>query len=85
MVFENFSDDDLLQAATRYYIGRRTIAANWHAQMLAKSWHLLSDNTRRIIYRDILEADDLGDRMDVEQWLHVLRVADAMESERVVE
>jgi hypothetical protein len=33
-----FDPNDLIHAAFRYYLGRRTISANYFAQKLAESW-----------------------------------------------
>lgn len=58
-----FDPHMLLIAATRYFIGRMTIATCSFAQdELAKAWHHIPQKTRAIIRRDLEEAfrdDDL--------------------------
>jgi len=70
------SRDELLIPATRYYMGRMTIAAATHAESLAREWSSLPLNVRMVIRRD-LEAEfsledripgRLGMRIDRDMW-----------------
>ena len=79
------STEELIIPATRYYIGRMTIAANMHAKCLAENWGKFSERTRSVLKRDIEEwiIDDdlsrkdgnehhpLGMDCDREAWLSV--------------
>lgn len=74
--------NDLLIPATRYYMGRRTIATCAHAQALAQHWDSLPWDVRQIIRRDLedefrrdtaarLRGDadpPLGDHCDRQAW-----------------
>jgi hypothetical protein len=58
----NLDRDDLLIPATRYYIGRQTIATTAHAQALAEKWNEINPNVRNVIRTDLEDAfrrDDL--------------------------
>jgi hypothetical protein len=73
-----FDANDLIHAAFRYYLGRRTISANAFAQHLAKSWLHIHENTRMMIGNELLQAYEdaekhpdwkpLGDQCDIEAW-----------------
>ncbi|SDO28549.1 hypothetical protein SAMN04487957_10551 [Halomonas shengliensis] len=58
---------DMLIFSTRYCLGRRTIAAAYRAQRLAKLWPILPSATKRIIRRDLereFERDDIARQGD---------------------
>lgn len=59
---DGFDPHTLVIAATRYYMGRRTIHATHFAQFeLAKNWWQLPEGTRLVIQRDLemeFERDD---------------------------
>jgi hypothetical protein len=73
-----FDANDLIHAAFRYYIGRRTISANAFAQRLAASWLHIHEMTRMMIGNELLQAYEdaekhpdwkpLGDQCDIEAW-----------------
>ena len=79
---KHFESHDILISATRYYIGRRSIQAAYHARCLARAWHDLPRGTQSVIRRDIEEAlaqDDearaegrefypLGEDFDRREW-----------------
>ena len=76
--------EELLVPATRYYMGRTTIAAETHARALARHWLDIPMRIRAILRRDIekeINRDDaararsstevsypLGDRSDRASW-----------------
>lgn len=53
--------EELIIPATRYYLGRRTIAAVCHAQALALHWYEIPERLRVILRRDIEEVIKLDD------------------------
>ena len=57
------SDHELLIPATRYYMGRMTIAATTHARALATHWSALPQHIRAVIRRDLEEAFHSGDAL----------------------
>lgn len=59
----NLNRDDLLIPATRYYMGRQTIATTAHAQALAEKWHLIKPSIRNVIRTDLEEAFRRDDAM----------------------
>jgi hypothetical protein len=64
-----FNEHEVLIAATRYYIGRKTIATVEHARRLAEAWEDLPEHTREVIKRDLQKAfdrDDLAREQDQE-------------------
>ena len=73
-----FDANDLIHAAFRYYIGRRTISANAFAKDLAASWLHIHEMTRMMIGNELLQAYEdaekhpdwkpLGDQCDIEAW-----------------
>ena len=73
-----FDANDLIHAAFRYYLGRRTISANAFAQRLAKSWLHIHEMTRMMIGNELLQAykdaekhpdwKPLGDKCDIDAW-----------------
>ena len=70
--FVGFDHHGLIIAATRYYLGRMTIAANHFAKYeLTKAWPLIPLHTRAILQRDIEEAFQRDDeaRADGHQYL----------------
>ena len=63
----NFFDPHMLViAATRYFIGRMTIATGSHCRELIMAWPHLPDQTKAIIQRDINEAFDSGRSMGMQ-------------------
>jgi hypothetical protein len=73
-----FNMDELIHAAFRYYLGRRTIAACVFAKDLASAWDRLGGHTRLMIGQELLRAYEdaethpdwkpLGDDCDREAW-----------------
>ena len=73
-----FDGDELIHAAFRYYLGRRTIATCAFAKDLAAAWDQLRDATKQMIGRELLQAYEeaekypetrpLGDTCDREMW-----------------
>ena len=58
---KHFESHDILISATRYYLGRRTIQAAYHARCLAKAWNDLPRGTQSVIRRDLEEAFEQDD------------------------
>ena len=91
--------EELLVPATRYYMGRTTIAAGTHARALAADWLKIPARIRSILRRDIEEQinrDDavrvsgnqesifpLGDRYDRAAW-DLVRAAWLKEEQKIV-
>ena len=73
-----FDANDLIHASFRYYLGRRTISANYFAKRLAESWLHIHRLTRMMIGNELLQAYEdaekhpewkpLGDQCDIEAW-----------------
>lgn len=73
-----FDANDLIHAAFRYYLGRRTISVGAFAERLAKSWFHIHENTRIMMGNELLKAYEdaekhpdwkpLGDQCDIEAW-----------------
>lgn len=71
---QHFEAHTLLIAATRYFMGRRTIAAGHFAQHeLAAHWDKIPEQTQRVIQRDLEEAfksdDEARANGDSFRWL----------------
>jgi len=72
-----FDPEELVHAAFRYFLGRRSISANAFAKDLAQAVPVLSKPTREMIAKEIqmgLETDSLGHQCDVEAWKETLGV-----------
>ena len=77
-VIDHFDADDVIHAAFRYYLGRRTIATCAFAVDLAAAWECLRPQTKEMIGRELLKAYEeaekfpehkpLGDKCDRESW-----------------
>ena len=68
---EFFDQNELVHAAFRYYLGRRTISACAFADDLAEAAHALEPSTREMIIKEIKqeqECEALGDACDIEAW-----------------
>lgn len=73
-----FEENELIHAAFRYFLGRRTISANAFAKDLAAAWDVLDEPTRDMISKELLKAyqmaedhpewKPLGDQCDIEAW-----------------
>lgn len=64
---QHFHDDELLVAATRYYMPRTTGAAEDHAQRLRKAWPDLPERLRCQL-RDDLWRFAASQEMRVRKW-----------------
>ena len=62
-MMRNFVIDDLLIPATRYYMGRMTIATSMHAHRLADNWQDIPQNVRNVIRTDLEDAFRRDDSM----------------------
>jgi hypothetical protein len=70
-----FDPNELVHAAFRYFLGRRTISANAFARDLARAVPVLSKPTREMIAQELrkaFEKDALGHKCDVEAWTETL-------------
>jgi uncharacterized protein with von Willebrand factor type A (vWA) domain len=68
---EFFDPNELVHAAFRYFLGRRTISACAFADDLAEAAPALEKNTREMIIKEIKEAqkrNELGHQCDIEAW-----------------
>ena len=66
-----FDENEIIHASFRYYLGRRTISACAFAGDLAKAAPALEKNTRKMIIKEIKQAqehEELGDSCDIEAW-----------------
>lgn len=73
-----FDEDELIHAAFRYYLGRRTISTCAFAQDLAKAWDHIGEATKMMIGNELMQAyedaekhpdwNPLGDECDREMW-----------------
>lgn len=75
--FERPEDDDgysLLHYAVRYTLGRQTHAVRYVVNRVKDNWENMTTNERRMIQKDIIQADDLGMRCDEEKWEEVLEL-----------
>lgn len=63
-----FEADDLLIAATRYYLGRMTASTCYFAENLALAWNCIPENVQNILKRDIEAEFKLDDRAREENW-----------------
>jgi hypothetical protein len=79
-----FEPDELVHAAFRYYLGRRTISANAFARALAKAVPVLAKHTQNMIAKELRTARDrgeLGDPCDIEAWSVTLAALDKASQE----
>lgn len=72
-------EEHILFYAFRYTLGRRTYAVSQVANEIIKHKDQLSDNTRKLIVKEIDAQKEktpygLGDQCDVEAWLAVRKV-----------
>jgi hypothetical protein len=78
MILDYFNADELVHAAFRYFLGRRTISANAFAKDLAAAWDHIGELTRMMIADELMKAyreaeehpewKPLGDDCDREVW-----------------
>lgn len=59
--------EDLIVPATRYYMGRQSIAVTAHCQALSAAWPELSRGTQETIRRDLEEAFRRDDAMRADE------------------
>jgi len=59
----DWSFNELIVPATRYYIGRMTGATTEHAEKLASYWPYLDEETKEVIKKDLTEAFKRDDRL----------------------
>jgi hypothetical protein len=67
----HFDQNEIIHAAFRYFLGRRTISACAFARNLSKAASALEKNTRQMIIREIKQEqgrEALGDACDIEAW-----------------
>jgi len=57
----HFDLDILVMAATRYFMGRRTIATCAYARELATAWPELPDSVKTVLRRDLKREFELDD------------------------
>lgn len=80
-----FDANELVHAAFRYFLGRRTIAANAFARDLAKAVPVLSQPTREMIANELRTAKDrdgLGHQCDIEAWMEVEKAIEKASKEQ---
>lgn len=66
----NVTDTQLLYiAAFRYALGRQTYVVPAIAGAIRESRDLLTDDTARLMAREIVECNDLGMECDADMWL----------------
>jgi hypothetical protein len=73
---EFFDPNELIHAAFRYFLGRRTISAYAFAGDLAEAAPALEPSTREMIIKEIKEAwdrNELGHQCDVQRWESCLK------------
>jgi hypothetical protein len=58
----HFDPKELLVAAFRYYLGRRTIATCFFARNLAEAWIEIEETTRDLIAKELEEAFSRDDK-----------------------
>lgn len=83
----NGSKEDLsamLLNSVRYALGRRTYIVNWTCEFIEKNKHLLTEQNRLVMIRDIEQQKEYGygDDCDEKDWkrlLAVLKGADNIE------
>ncbi len=62
----HFDDADLILAAERYYMGRRSIHAAWFNKCLQRAWPEISELIRNVMRQDLARAQHDG--RDVANW-----------------
>jgi hypothetical protein len=78
---EYFDQNELVHAAFRHYLGRRTISACAFADDLAKAAPALEKGTRDMIIKEIKQAQErkaLGDACDIEAWENCLTIMEGI-------
>ena len=64
----------LMVSAERYALGRRTYMVSWTCEVIKNNLHLLTDNDRNVMIRDIENAVDYGDECDKAEWEKLLEL-----------
>lgn len=73
----NGNKDDLsmiLVSAERYALGRRTYIVNWTCEFIEKNKHLLTEQNRLVMIKDIEQQKEYGygDDCDEKDWKRLL-------------
>lgn len=62
----------MLIGAERYALGRRTYIVQWTCEFIGNNLHLLTENDRKVMIRDIETSDYYGDECDDKCWRTLL-------------
>lgn len=62
----------MLIGAERYALGRRTYIVQWTCEFIGNNLHLLTEKDRKVMIRDIEQADYYGDECDEACWKALL-------------
>ncbi len=62
----------ILVPAERYALGRRTYIVDWTCKIIKRNVHLLTENDKLVIIRDIEVAYYYGDKCDEKNWKNLL-------------
>lgn len=76
MKLETDDDELMVMAAHGYCLGRTTYIASTCIFWLYSHWHLLSENTKKVIVRDTkraIERGQAGDDCDRDAWKEFVR------------
>lgn len=65
----------MLLSAERYALGRKTYIVNWTCDFIIKNKHLLTENDKLVMIKDIKEQENFGygDDCDKNDWLKLLK------------
>ena len=66
----------MLVSAVRYALGRRTYILNWTCEFISNNLHLITDNDKQVMIRDINDQERFGygDECDKADWLNLLKI-----------
>ena len=76
MTFEiNGNKEDIsamLVCAERYALGRKTYIVQWVCEFIGNNLHLVTEKDKKVMIRDIENADDYGHECDEREWKALL-------------
>lgn len=66
----------MLVSAVRYALGRHTYIVNWTCEFISNNLHLITDNDKQVMIRDIKDQERFGygDECDKADWLNLLKI-----------
>lgn len=70
----------MMISAERYALGRRTYIVQWTCEFIGNNLHLLSEDHKKVMIKDIEDAWYYGDKCDEYCWKELLKKLEGVRS-----